>query len=260
MNSVLFQNLFIIFETINSQITMIAKIKKIFYTGIQYLTTQKVSDQYIAWLSFANAGMLHKGNVFCMDYAIKNLPSDNPILEIGSFCGLSTNVISYLLAKHSKTNKIISADKWIFEGSETGAKLGNSTISHQDYREYIKETFKRNVEFFSKNNKPYTIEVFSDEFFDLWKKKTKVNDVFDREIELGGKFSFCYVDGNHTYEYTKRDFENINKNLDIGGYILFDDSADTDPFGLTKLMKEIQNNKNYKLIMKNPNYLFIKIA
>lgn len=76
---------------------------------------------------------------------------------------------------------------------------------------------------------------------------------------MGGSFSFCYIDGNHTYDYVRRDFENIDKYLDVGGYILFDDSADHNPFGLTKLMKEIMKKKNYKLIMKNPNYLFMKL-
>jgi hypothetical protein len=39
--------------------------------------------------------MLNAGNVECIDYAIGHLPSDAPMLEIGSWCGLSTNVISH---------------------------------------------------------------------------------------------------------------------------------------------------------------------
>lgn len=237
---------------------MPGKLKNIFYAGIRYLNNKTLSDEYINWLNFANAGMLHRGNVLCMDYAIRNLPSLSPVLEIGSFCGLSTNVIAYLLAKHNKRNAIISSDKWIFEGAEDGGNLGPSNISHQDYREHVKSTFKRNVEFFSSENKPYTIEVFSDEFFELWGKNEMVKDVFGRDVQLGGNIGFCYIDGNHTYEFAKRDFENTDRNLDVGGYILFDDSYDGQPFGLTKLMKEIKNNKNYELVMKNPNYLFMK--
>ena len=239
---------------------MLSKIKNLFNTGLQYLTTKSIQDEYIDWLSFANAGMLHKGNVFCMDYAIKYLPSNNPVLEIGSFCGLSTNVITYLLSKHSKKNQVFSSDKWIFEGAENGGNLGFSNISHHDYRAYVKASFKRNVEFFSAQNKPYTIECFSDAFFELWQKGEKVKDVFDREIKMGGNFSFCYIDGNHTYDFARRDFENVNKYLDVGGFVLFDDSSDNNAFGLTKLMQEIINNKDYKLVLKNPNYLFVKLA
>ena len=165
-----------------------------------------------------------------------------------------------MIGNYNKANQIISSDKWIFEGAENGGNLGLSNVSHHDYREHVISTFKKNMELFSRENKPYTIEAFSDEFFELWGRGDKVKDVFERDIQLGGKFSFCYIDGNHTYEYAKRDFENVNKNLDVGGYILFDDSSDADPFGLTKLMKEIKNNKDYKMVMKNPNYLFMKLA
>ena len=50
-----------------------------------------------------------------MEYAIANMPERNPILEIGSFCGLSTTVLSYLLEKHSKTNAIYTCDKCCYE-------------------------------------------------------------------------------------------------------------------------------------------------
>lgn len=239
---------------------MITRFRKLFHAGVQYISTKSISDEYINWLTFANAGMLPKGNIYAMKCAIKNLPSTNPVLEIGSFCGLSTNVIGYLLQANGKKNKIFSCDKWIFEGAEMGDNVGKSQISHQQYREFVKTTFMRNVEFFSRQNKPYTVETFSDEFFELWEKGESVSDVFGRNIQLGGKISFCYVDGNHTYEFAKRDFENVDRYLESGGYVLFDDSSDVDPFGLTRLMKEIKRMKNYDLVMKNPNYLFKKIA
>ncbi len=239
---------------------MISKLKKLFHASIQYVNTKTVSDEYINWLTFANAGMLDKGNIYAMRYAIENMASESPMLEIGSFCGLSTNVMSYFISAQGKKNKLISCDKWLFEGSENGGDLGDSRISHHDYREFVKSTFMRNVEFFSPNNKPYTVEKLSDEFFALWEKGETVCDIFDRDIRLHGKISFCYIDGNHTYEFAKRDFDNVSLYLEIGGFVLFDDSSDINPFGLTKLMKEIMRSHDYELVMKNPNYLFKKIA
>ncbi len=239
---------------------MITKLKKLFYAGIQYVNTKTISDEYINWLTFANAGMLSKGIIYSMRFAIENLPSESPVLEIGSFCGLSTNVISYLLSVQGKNNRIISCDKWLFEGSENGGSLGDSQIPHYSYREFVKSTFMRNIEFFSPNNKPYTIERTSDEFFALWKKGEMTCDIFGRDIRLGGKIGFCYIDGNHTYEFAKRDFENFDQYLELGGFVLFDDSSDIDPFGLTRLMKEVKHNHDYELVMRNPNYLFKKIA
>jgi hypothetical protein len=71
--------------------------------------------------------------------------------------------------------------------------------------------------------------------------------------------SFAYIDGNHTYEYAKRDFINVHQNLVPRGFILFDDTTDDNPFGLTKLIKEIKKRSDYALVFKNPNYLFQKI-
>ncbi|TAF67025.1 MAG: class I SAM-dependent methyltransferase [Cytophagales bacterium] len=238
---------------------MLKKIQQVVGYGYHRLRTQELQDEYINWLCFANAGMLNKGNAYLMDLAIAQLPTQNPIIEIGSFCGLSTNVISYLLKKHNKKNTIFCSDKWIFEGSDN-QNVGNSDISHEKYRHFVKESFMRNVQMFAHDTLPYAIEEFSDDFFALWKQKTALKEVFGREVTLGGAISFAYIDGNHTYDFAKRDFENVDAHLDKGGFILFDDSADYYDFGSAKLMKEIKRNPNYEFIKKNPNYLFRKIV
>jgi Methyltransferase domain len=224
-----------------------------------FLKSKTYSDDFLTWLTFANAGMLRRGNTYAIKYAIDRIESSNPVIEIGSFCGLSTNVIAHLLRSAGKANLFYTCDKWIFENSDANPYLGKSEISHSEYREFVKATFIRNVEFFSAKNKPHTIEVFSDDFFRLWNEKQFVADVFGRDAALGGPISFCYVDGNHTYEFAKRDFENIDRCLERGGFVLFDDSADGDPFGLTRLMREVEAREDYQLVMKNPNYLFRKV-
>lgn len=239
---------------------MISKILRLNQLRVQ----KKINDEYLNWLTFANAGMLDQGNVYCMDMVIKNLPSDAPIIEIGSFCGLSTNVMTYLTHKHGKNNAIITSDKWVFEmeteDENHPERLGGSPhITHQMYRAFVIDTFKRNVQFFSRKKLPYPIQVFSDEFFELWEKESNVKDIFDRDIKLGGKISFAYIDGNHTYDYVRRDFQNVSRYLEVGGYILFDDSADYTNWGSAKFMSEVSKDSNYKLCIKNPNYLFQKI-
>jgi hypothetical protein len=216
-----------------------------------------VDDRYLEWLGFANAGMLQPGNIRLIDAAVRELPPDAPVVEIGSFCGLSTNIISYLLAKRGRSNRLFSCDRWDFEGATAGGDIGNG-ISHQAYRDFVRTSFVRNVEFFSPRARPFTIELFSDEFFAAWRSATKTNDVFGREVTLGGPVSFCYVDGNHTYEFAKRDFQNTDECLVPGGFILFDDSFDGNSFGLTPLMREIEVGGRYELVGKAPNYLFRK--
>ncbi len=221
---------------------------------------QAQASEFINWLSFANAGMLDQGNIYCFEYAIEHLPSDNPIVEIGSFCGLSTNVISYYLRKYKKSNKLISSDRWDFEGAEVpNALLDGSNISHQQYKEFVKESYIKNISFFSKENLPFTIEQFSDDFFKLWESNKLETDVLGREVQLGGKISFAYIDGNHTYEFAKRDFINVDKYLETGGFILFDDSSDYSKWEVRQVIKEIKKAGTYEVIIKNPNYLLRKI-
>jgi hypothetical protein len=216
--------------------------------------------EFINWLRFANAGMLNEGNIYAIEYAIKNLPSKKSIIEIGSFCGLSTNVINHYLMREGLQNRLVTCDKWEFEGADLQNELINGgNVTHRDYKKYVKDSYIRNVEFFSSENLPYTIEEFSDDFFNLWDKELEVSDIFGRKAKLGGEISFAYIDGNHSYEFAKRDYINVDKFLEIGGFILFDDSGDNSGWEVCRVIEEIKRESKYELIMNNPNYLFRKL-
>lgn len=217
-------------------------------------------DQPVEWIRYANAGMQSDGNLFCLDHAIRNLPSGSPIVEIGSFCGLSTNIIRYLQRKYEKQNKLFTADGWLFEGEDNGPVLKELGVAPEEYRSFVKSSYMRNVEFFSGRDKPYTIEALSDDFFSLWSGNKSVTDVFGREVKLGGPISFAYIDGNHTYDFSRRDFLNTDRILEPGGFVFFDDSADWSQFGVARLMKEVIGTESYELVCKNPNYLFKKVS
>ncbi len=218
-----------------------------------------ISNPYIEWLCFANAGMLVRGNLYCFDHALKHMPRDTAIVEIGSFCGLSTNVLTYYKERNGLKNPLFTCDRWEFEGAEKNEAVGDSTsLTHQDYREFVKSTYLRNVAFFSQQDLPYTVELFSDEFFAAWRNAQEAPDVFGRTIRLGGPIGFCYIDGNHSYGYARRDFENCDQFLVEGGFILFDDSADGSGWDVCKVVAEVSQLERYDLVIKNPNYLFRK--
>lgn len=198
-------------------------------------------------------------NVDNMRYAIANLPSNSPIVEIGSFCGLSTIIISHLKHQLKKTNTLFTCDKWEFEGQILGAALGDSeSITHDEYKKFVKDTYIRNIKAFSGKDLPITLEKFSDEFFDMWANTESVVDVLGRKVKLGGPISFAFIDGNHTYSFAKRDFENVDKFLEKGGFILFDDSADYSHWEVNRVAKEVLKSGRYELVARNPNYLFRK--
>ena len=73
-----------------------------------------------------------------IDVAISRLPTDDPVLEIGTFCGLSTNVLVYFLTKHGRPNVLYSTDPWVFEG-EGSETLPEAQIPFEDYRRFIRE-------------------------------------------------------------------------------------------------------------------------
>jgi hypothetical protein len=218
-------------------------------------------SEYLSWLSFAVPGMLDRRNVDAMSFALQHLPNDAPIVEIGSFCGLSTCVINYLRHQHSISNRLFTCDRWTFEGQNLEAYLGDSEfVTHDQYRTFVRESYLRNIQMFCKPDFPYTIEADSDTFFQLWSATGNATDVFGRNVEIGGPLSFSYIDGNHAYEFAKRDFVNTDRFLAPGGFIFFDDSADGSGWEVCKVVEEVLKSGSYHLVAKNPNYLVQKRA
>jgi Methyltransferase domain len=216
-------------------------------------------DEYINWLCFANAGMLTAGNLHLIDTAMKRLRSAAPVLEIGSFCGLSANVLTHYKRKYGLKNRLVTCDKWEFENAgKSDERIGSSPIHFSDYRTFVRASYLRNARAFSADDLPFTLEATSSELFAAWREKKETEDVFGRPITLGGPISFCYVDGDHSYEGAKQDFLNCDAFLEEGGFILFDDST-VERFGVRQLMPEIVASGRYNLAARNPNHLFQKL-
>jgi hypothetical protein len=225
-------------------------------SGIPFVNIQ---DEFVSWLTFANSGMLSKGNLLCFDYAIRNLPAEGAMVEIGVCAGLSTNLLAYYRARHGVSGPFFNCDAWRFEGV-VGQTLGKSGVRHDDYRAFVRESYLRNVRMFSGRDLPHTIELLSDDFFAAWGRREDRTDVFGRPAKLGGAISFCYIDGDHGYAQSRRDFENVDRHLAPGGFILFDDSADGTIFECGRVVAEVKAMPNYRVVVKNPNYLVQKIA
>jgi len=217
-----------------------------------------VTDEYIRHLLLVNPGLLHKGNLYCFRYAVQHLKSTSPIIEIGAFCGLSTNVMNYYLQRAKKKNTIYSCDPWKY-GFVRPNSLGAFSVSESEFNSFVRETYIRNTNLFGKPRISHGFQILSNDFFKLWDKKQVSRDITGRLVKLGGKISFCYIDGDHSYKQAKKDFENVGKYLEKGGFLFFDDSAPYSGCECADLMNEILNNKNYKLIIKNPNFLFQKV-
>lgn len=212
-------------------------------------------DRYIEWLLLVNAGWQHRGNIHLFDLAIREAPSA-PFLEIGSFCGLSANIIQYLKRKHGRDEPLFTCDKWIFGGAELPA---GAPMTSEDVRDYVRDSFKRSLEHFSQDDLPFTIEATSDEFFAAWSDREQAEDVFGRPVTLGGPLGFCFIDGNHEEEFVQRDFEHCDEHLIRGGLILFDDSAPESVGDASTVARRVARDGRYEIVARNPNYLFRKL-
>jgi hypothetical protein len=217
--------------------------------------------EFTRWMGYVNPGMLHPGNMYLFDHCIKNLPSDAPVLEIGSFCGLSLNNILTLLRDGKRANIAFSADEWVFEtAGADDTCIEGSNVRFADYRAHVMETFRRNMMLFHPDRLPHHIRLNSDAFFAAWGAGEKRTDFFGRDVQLGGPLSFAYIDGDHTYEQSLRDFHNVDKFLQVGGFIVFDDSFDWGGYGCNQTAREAARTKNYRLVARTPNYCVQKIA
>lgn len=235
----------------------IASLKGLYDRARDGLRARSLDDEFMRWLSYANAGMLHRGNAWSMDHALRSI-ADGAVVEVGSFAGLSTNAICYLLRKHGRANAFFTCDNWDVTARNETRRIDGSRLTFPEYARYVKESFIRNVEFFSPDNRPHAIECGSAEFFERWGRQETVRDVFGREARLGGPIGFAYVDGIHSVDAVRAEFEAIDRFLVPGGFILFDDSADSSPFGLSRLMREIAASGRLELVGQTPNYFFRK--
>lgn len=227
-------------------------------------------DDFIARIrcAVAGEGMLADGNVYCFDHAIRHLPPEGAVLEIGSFGGMSTNVIAWLLRKHGAKRAFFTCDPWLYEGFHDKTRSadarymahvdGSDSITRAAYSDFIREGFVRSTRFFSRDALPHTLHLTSDDFFEAWRKRESLKDVFGNAAQLGGPLAFCYVDGNHDCEHARRDVENALELLVPGGWLLLDDSADHLPFGSVQVARELRRRKGLKLVLQNPNCLFQK--
>jgi hypothetical protein len=214
-------------------------------------------DELMKWMSFINPGMLNAGNLELFAHCIEHLPSDAPLIEIGSFAGKSLNCIIHLLRKARRTNPVFSVDEWNFEGSRLGGMISDE-VSFEAYRAHVINTFHANVSLFSGGRLPHHIELTSDAFFAAWDTSDKRTDYFGKQVQLGGPIALAYVDGDHTYSQSKKDFENIDRSLQAGGFIIFDDSGDGSHWGSNQTAREAAVLPSYELIAKNPNYCIRK--
>ncbi len=75
-----------------------------------------------------------------------------------------------------------------------------------------------------------------------------------RTIEVDtGEVDLVFIDGDHTYEGVRNDFERFGRRVKVGGAVLFDDACDEGIFhthsdSVGRLIREIASSGDYRLV------------
>ena len=218
-----------------------------------------LQDQYVEYLQRFIGGFLEPGNIVSFEQGIREMPDDGAVVEIGAFLGLSTNVIAHLLHTSERKTRFFTCDPWRY--GEGGLRSPHFSTGTREFDEWARQVYKLNTQLFCANREPLTYQTTSEEFFAAWNQSDETPDLFGRTVKRGGAISLCYIDGDHSYEATKKDFDNVHPHLLIKGFVVFDDSARTSEYlGVQRAVREVLETKKYRVVAENPNFCLQKIS
>ncbi len=162
----------------------------------------------------------------------KNLPGNLVGVEIGCFRGLNSQSILQMLP----IKKLYLIDPYI--GYDDGGLNPHKSL------ENAKEEFIERVSKFNSSN---------------WIFLCKTSDEAFKSVP--DKLDFVYIDGNHSYEYVKRDLNNYFEKLKHGGIIGghdFYNGLCPEHDGVVKAVMEFVQENGLKLYAQYPDWWVIK--
>lgn len=211
-------------------------------------------DVFVQGLQNVIGGWLAEDSIAVLEQAIKAMPEGGAVVEIGSFLGLSTNIIVYTLQKYGRSHTFFTCDVW-----DNELRKENGGIDKEGYGTWVADSFVQTTRLFSRDRLPHSIRTDSNNLFKLWSENAVLEDVFGQRAQLGGPISFAYVDGGHDYEVAHLDFVNVDRFLLPGGLILFDDSAEDSIWeGVRRVIEDVRRTKRYEVVSNHYNYCFRK--
>lgn len=200
--------------------------RKLQVKGSEFKLVSRIMDRALKSITNIRGKLNMRECVFLHKVAEKvvNEFGENSLLcEIGSFCGKSTISIASALVKR-KTGILYAID-W-HKGSPEFPGYGTNDFK-SSFDEYI-----TNLKRFKVSERVITIKTKSSE---------AINKVPD-------KIQFLWIDGSHSYQAVKADFENYHPKLVKEGYLLFHDACWTtwtEPFRL--ISERVLDNEDYNL-------------
>ena len=174
-----------------------------------------------------------------IDLIQKYLSVKNPvILEIGIHKG----DFSEQLLRKFNPKKLLLVDPWIAYNDLIYQKswYGNTLHSNQNIQDQYFLDVNKRFEKYILENKIQLCRKTSDEFF----------------LENKSIFDLIYIDGNHLFEFVKKDIENSLKFINNDGLIVLDDYGLKGWWldGITKAVKYYEKEKTIKIISRHHSF------
>lgn len=156
-------------------------------------------------------------------------PGIGAIVEIGSFKGKSTCWLA-LGAKKARREKVVAIDPF------TGSPEHQKGMANEDHDIVSSgstfEAFQRNIAFFKITDYVEPIVARSEDTVLTWTKPIRL----------------LFIDGDHSYEASKRDFDQWSPHVVPGGLIALHDIGEWD--GVTEFYKtEVKTNPKYREVL-----------
>ena len=151
-------------------------------------------------------------------------------LEIGSYCGKATSVISLVTQYVNNQSQIIAIDD--FSG-----RLGAEDAIIDQYAPCY-DKFKQNLK-------------------NLNLKEVKVIKQTPYLVDLNEKIDFILIDGLHDYANVSRDFYHFEKYLKEDAIILFHDYCLAFP-GVMAFIKELTNSNSYQIVKQSSSLISLQ--
>jgi hypothetical protein len=181
------------------------------------LTVREYADPFTHRLAQLVPGMQQRGNLALMRRALKEMPDEGVVLEIGCFAGRSSCLLTYLLDQQERPHRLVACDPWdyTFKGL-LDAPLGTSAVTGAAWGEHAAHVYREHVAFFCGHRLPHTFRLSSGDLFAQW-GEGPLRDVFGRTVTLTGSIAFAFIDGNHDYAHVGADLRNTDARLLPGG-------------------------------------------
>jgi len=184
---------------------------------------------------------LHSNSSSSRDFVLQTFPKFSIGLEIG----VNEGFFSERIIEIVQPKKLHLIDPWKFEDGEyykAGEKIQDQEMMDRRFENVCKKfttEIKKNQILIERGTSEEILPKFNDNYFD-----------------------WIYVDGNHTYDFVKKDLELCYLKIKNGGLITGDDYYDSEKFvdGVKKAVDEFINSGHVQLIqLKNNQFILKKI-